>query len=103
MTQRVLITAGADGIGLAIAKAFVADGARVHITDVNAEAVQEITKQNPTISGPWSDIRHASFGKEIKNETLATFFWQVLVESGFPYASANRLGRMDAGLSLIQA
>lgn len=40
MEQRVLITAGAGGIGLAIAKAFVANGARVHIADVNAgEAV----------------------------------------------------------------
>jgi NAD(P)-dependent dehydrogenase (short-subunit alcohol dehydrogenase family) len=56
MTQRVLITAGAGGIGLAIAKAFVANGARVHIADVNAEAVQEITKQYPTITGTVGDI-----------------------------------------------
>jgi NAD(P)-dependent dehydrogenase (short-subunit alcohol dehydrogenase family) len=52
MTQRVLITAGAGGIGLAIAKAFVANGARVHIADVNAEAVQQITQSNPGITGP---------------------------------------------------
>lgn len=56
MTQRVLITAGAGGIGLAIAKAFVAGGARVHIADVNAEAVQEITKQYPKITGTVGDI-----------------------------------------------
>ena len=56
MTQRVLITAGAGGIGLAIAKAFVADGARVHIADVNAEAVQDITRQHPTISGTVGDL-----------------------------------------------
>lgn len=56
MSQRVLITAGAGGIGLAIAKAFVADGARVHIADVNAQAVQEITKQYPAISGTVGDI-----------------------------------------------
>ncbi len=29
MAQRVLVTAGASGIGLAIAQAFVADGAKV--------------------------------------------------------------------------
>ncbi|HEY3489364.1 MAG TPA: SDR family oxidoreductase [Candidatus Deferrimicrobiaceae bacterium] len=60
MTQRVLITAGAGGIGLAIAKAFVTAGARVHIADVNAEAVHEITKQYPAISGTVGDISKAA-------------------------------------------
>jgi len=60
MIQRVLITAGAGGIGLAIAKAFAANGARVHIADVNAEAVQEITKQYPAISGTVADISKAA-------------------------------------------
>lgn len=36
---RVLITAGAAGIGKAIADDFAAAGARVHVSDVNAEAV----------------------------------------------------------------
>ncbi len=56
MTQRVLITAGASGIGLAIAETFAANGARVHIADVNADAVQQITQQNPVISGTVGDI-----------------------------------------------
>lgn len=56
MTQRVLITAGAGGIGLAIAKAFVESGARVHIADVNAEAVQEITGKYAAISGTVGDV-----------------------------------------------
>ena len=51
MSQRVLITAGAGGIGLAIAQAYVANGARVHIADINAEAVEQITSQNPSITG----------------------------------------------------
>ncbi|MET4163789.1 NAD(P)-dependent dehydrogenase (short-subunit alcohol dehydrogenase family) [Marinobacterium sp. MBR-111] len=56
MSQRVLITAGAGGIGLAIAQAYVANGARVHIADINAEAVEQITSQNPSITGSIGDI-----------------------------------------------
>ena len=36
MSRRVLITAGANGIGLAMARAFAADGYRVWVTDVDA-------------------------------------------------------------------
>ena len=39
MVQKALVTAGASGIGLAIAEAFAADGARVHVADINSEAV----------------------------------------------------------------
>lgn len=60
MSQRVLITAGAGGIGLAIAKAFVANGARVHIADVNAEAVAAIVAENENITGSVGDISNAA-------------------------------------------
>lgn len=39
MTRRVLVTAGAAGIGLAIARRFAAEGARVMVTDVDAAAL----------------------------------------------------------------
>lgn len=39
MTQRVVITAGASGIGLEMARTFAAAGAKVRITDVDAKAV----------------------------------------------------------------
>ena len=48
--QRVMITAAADGIGRAIAKAFAADGAKVHICDVNEEALAKFRKEFPDIA-----------------------------------------------------
>ena len=39
MTNRVLVTAGASGIGRAMAEVFAADGADVWVTDVNADAL----------------------------------------------------------------
>ncbi|EBA00072.1 SDR family oxidoreductase [Marinobacter sp. ELB17] len=41
---RVLITAGANGIGLAIAKAFQEAGARVHVCDIDTQALASLPK-----------------------------------------------------------
>jgi NAD(P)-dependent dehydrogenase (short-subunit alcohol dehydrogenase family) len=54
--RRVVITAGGGGIGLIIAKAFVAAGDRVHVCDVNAEAVERVTRDNPAITGTVCNI-----------------------------------------------
>jgi NAD(P)-dependent dehydrogenase (short-subunit alcohol dehydrogenase family) len=56
MAQRALITAGASGIGLAIAKILAADGAQVHIADVDEQAVKEVTRSDPRITGSVTDI-----------------------------------------------
>jgi NAD(P)-dependent dehydrogenase (short-subunit alcohol dehydrogenase family) len=39
MTQKVLVTAAASGIGLEIARAFSAAGAKVFITDINTQTL----------------------------------------------------------------
>ena len=41
MAKRVLITAGASGIGLAMAEAYAASGAQVWITDINEQALDK--------------------------------------------------------------
>ncbi len=44
---RVLVTAGANGIGLEIARAFVNEGAKVHICDVDQQALDVVAKSDP--------------------------------------------------------
>lgn len=55
-TRRVVVTAGAGGIGLAIAKAFAAHGDRVHICDINEQALAQITAANPAITATVCDV-----------------------------------------------
>jgi NAD(P)-dependent dehydrogenase (short-subunit alcohol dehydrogenase family) len=54
--KRVLVTAGAGGIGLEIARAFVAEGAKVHVCDVDEEALRRVTRAEPAISGTLCDV-----------------------------------------------
>jgi NAD(P)-dependent dehydrogenase (short-subunit alcohol dehydrogenase family) len=53
---RVLVTAGAAGIGRAIAETFQAHGARVHICDVDDQALETLGRQNPGIARTKADV-----------------------------------------------
>jgi NAD(P)-dependent dehydrogenase (short-subunit alcohol dehydrogenase family) len=53
---RVLVTAGANGIGLTVARAFVAEGARVHVCDIDAKAVAAIDNSLPGLSASVCDV-----------------------------------------------
>ena len=59
MSQRVIITAAASGIGRVIAEAFVAQGARVHLCDVNDEALAEVAALSPSIVAKRVDLADA--------------------------------------------
>jgi NAD(P)-dependent dehydrogenase (short-subunit alcohol dehydrogenase family) len=54
--QRILVTAGAAGIGRAIVHAFAAAGAKVHVCDLDAAALTELRAQLPGVSTSVCDI-----------------------------------------------
>ncbi|SPU50262.1 short chain dehydrogenase [Bordetella trematum] len=54
--QRVLITAGASGIGLATVRRFLQAGAEVHFCDIDAEAVEVVRRAHPQASASVTDV-----------------------------------------------
>ncbi len=54
--SRVMISAGANGIGLGIARAFVREGARVAVCDVDAAALEALRKSDPLLHATQCDV-----------------------------------------------
>ena len=54
--HRVLVTAGAAGIGLATARAFVAEGARVMVCDVDRHALDALGRSDAAIAAVECDV-----------------------------------------------
>ena len=49
--KRVVVTGGASGIGLATAKRFAQEGAKVVLFDINAQALDEVLKNHHELAG----------------------------------------------------
>lgn len=52
---RVLVSAGAGGIGARIARAFVEAGSRVHVCDIDRAAIDRLTGESPGITASMAD------------------------------------------------
>ena len=61
---RVLVTAGASGIGLEISRAFVREGAKVHICDVDSQALAAGAKSDPPLTQSVCDVADRAPGGE---------------------------------------
>src|SRR3954471_18730154 len=68
---RVLVTAGANGIGLAIARAFVAEGAKVHTCDVDEAALAALASSDPTITQTRCDVSDRAAVKNLFADAVA--------------------------------
>jgi NAD(P)-dependent dehydrogenase (short-subunit alcohol dehydrogenase family) len=56
MVQRVLVTAGASGIGREIVRAFAAQGAKVFVCDIDVPALEALAKELPGIAAQTCDM-----------------------------------------------
>jgi NAD(P)-dependent dehydrogenase (short-subunit alcohol dehydrogenase family) len=67
---RVLVTAGANGIGLEIARAFVSEGARVHVCDVDEAALDALTRSDPSLTFSLCDVADRASVAKLFDEAL---------------------------------
>lgn len=65
---RVLITAGASGIGFSVAKNFLENGASVHVCDVNEKFIAECKKELPNIETTLCDVSDVSQVEQLFTE-----------------------------------
>ncbi len=81
---RVLVTAGASGIGLATARAFAREGARVHVCDIDAAALDALALSDPGIARSICDVADP--------EAVARLFDAVTARLGGLDALVNNAG-----------
>ena len=67
---RVLVTAGANGIGLSIARTFEEEGAKVHICDVDDKALIELAATNRGITSSKIDVSDREQVSKLFDEAL---------------------------------
>ena len=84
LPQRVIVTAGASGIGLAIAQKFLAEGARVFICDVSAATLETALADNRGLQGAVADVGDA--------QAVETFFRKALSTLGGIDVLVNNAG-----------
>ena len=84
--KKALITAGADGIGYAIAKRFDKAGAKVFVCDINPEAVNKVNDVDDNIRAVVCDLRQ-------------TQLISSMVEAGFDYLKEIDIIVNNAGIA----
>lgn len=68
---RVLVTAGAAGIGLEIARAFIREGAHVHVCDIDRAALDALGASDPKITRSVCDVSDRAQVARLFDEALA--------------------------------
>lgn len=84
MPQKVIITAGASGIGLATAQAFLNQDAQVYICDVNQALLNTVLAANEGLQGALADVGQP--------EQVEAFFQQAISAMGGVDVLVNNAG-----------
>ena len=82
--QKITVTAGANGIGLEIARAFVREGAHVVVCDVDRDALAALSQSDPTLKAHYCDVADRT--------QVASFFDSALKELGGLDCLVNNAG-----------
>ena len=67
---RVLVTAGASGIGLKAVEAFLSEGAHVHTCDINGAALTELSNSYPQVGTSVCDVSDRTAVKKLFDEAI---------------------------------
>jgi NAD(P)-dependent dehydrogenase (short-subunit alcohol dehydrogenase family) len=71
MPQRVLITAGASGIGREMARAFAGNGAQVFVCDIDEKALEQLCKEVPGVTARVCDMASRSAIERMMPDAVA--------------------------------
>ena len=82
--KRTIITAGASGIGLAIAQKFLSEGAAVYICDIDDAALESALANNPGLQGAVANVGDP--------ESVEAFFKQAMTTLGGIDVLVNNAG-----------
>ncbi|MBL4916601.1 SDR family oxidoreductase [Szabonella alba] len=85
---RVIVTAGAAGIGLEVARAFIEEGARVWVCDVDQAALDALAESDPAIRAARCDVTDRA--------GVAAFFAQATTDLGGLDCLVNNAGTAGA-------
>ncbi len=69
--KRVVVTGAAAGIGRAIAEAFRAHGARVHVCDIDEARLSALARESPAIGRSLADVAEPGQVERLFDEALA--------------------------------
>ncbi|WP_454690251.1 SDR family oxidoreductase [Achromobacter aloeverae] len=96
---RVLVSAGASGIGAAVARAFRETGARVHVCDIDRAALDRLSAEFPEITTSVADASVAGDVDTVFDDVRGTLGGlDVLVNNvgiAGPTGTVEEIGRMD--------